>query len=50
MSIENIVVFAIMSINSLREIELVVVVVVDVEDDVNADPFCTSVKAKMAMM
>ena len=49
MSIENIVVFAIMSINSLREIELVVVFV-DVEDDVNADPFCTSVKAKMAMM
>lgn len=47
MSIENIVVFAIMSINSLREIELVVVVDVD---DVNADPFCTSVKAKMAMM
>ena len=48
MSIEDIVVFAIMSINSLREIELVVV---DVDvDDVNADPFCTSVKAKMAMM
>lgn len=46
MSIEDIVVFAIMSINSLREIELVVVDV----DDVNADPFCTSVKAKMAMM
>ena len=45
MSIEDIVVFAIMSINSLREIELVVDV-----DDVNADPFCTSVKAKMAMM
>ena len=48
MSIEDIVVFAILSINSLQEIELVVVV--DVEDDVNADPFCTSVKAKMAMM
>ena len=46
MSIEDIVVFAILSINSLREIELVVVDV----DDVNADPFCTSEKAKMAMM
>ena len=46
MSIEDIVVFAILSINSLREIELVVVDV----DDVNANPFCTSVKAKMAMM
>lgn len=42
MSIENIVVFAIK-----WEIELVFVVDVD---DVNADPVCTSVKAKMAMM
>ena len=50
MSIEDSVVFASMSINnSLRE---EVVIVDDVDDGVNAEPyFCTSVmKPKMAMM